>query len=539
DVHTGKINQTLRHSGAVVGVAFREGSHLATASGDGTRRIWDSASGRERSIKEVGNQAGEESSNLSRPPGTVYTFALSGDGKRLAAVSINGTSKIWDLDLESLPRVVDSRMYLARLVALSYDGRLLAISSADKKTRIFDIDSGRSLSSIDSTFSISGLGFSLDNRRIAIASVDGSVHLQDVRSGVEMVNLSDSSVKELTLALSSDGKKMATATQGNDVKLKLKDASSGLNLLPLEHADARRDSVPAFSSDGQYLAALGSDNIAHVWRTADGRKMDVEIQISQGPKPPALAVSTDGQRLAAITPDGLRIRDTYGKTLSPSADGSADTSDSDVRSLAFSPDGSLLATAGAYGAVKVREAGSGRVRLSLPADAVSVGHKDAVTALVFSPDSRVLATGSNDKTVKLWDSKSGALSDTLLHPAAVSAISFSSDSALLASATSESITLWNVKKHQQLLTVPLNKTDGEVRLAFHPDGNLIAVSRSQVFHEYPSKTEDLLAEARRHLNQSWTEEECQHYFRTTCPKWTKALAYFIEGNKGLKDENVA
>ncbi|KOU97999.1 WD40 repeat domain-containing protein, partial [Streptomyces sp. XY533] len=66
--------------------------------------------------------------------------------------------------------------------------------------------------------------------------------------------------------------------------------------------------------------------------------------------------------------------------------------------VAFSPDGSLLATASFDGMVRLWDPTTHR-----PVDRPSIGHTRPVTAVAFSPDGSLLATASFDGMVRLWD----------------------------------------------------------------------------------------------------------------------------------------
>jgi WD40 repeat protein len=68
-----------------------------------------------------------------------------------------------------------------------------------------------------------------------------------------------------------------------------------------------------------------------------------------------------------------------------------------VKSVAFSPDGRLLASGSNDETIKLWEVATGREVRTL------TGHTWTVYSVAFSPDGRLLASGSEDNTIKLWD----------------------------------------------------------------------------------------------------------------------------------------
>jgi WD40 repeat protein len=93
-----------------------------------------------------------------------------------------------------------------------------------------------------------------------------------------------------------------------------------------------------------------------------------------------------------------------------------------VQSLAFSPDGKVLASTGDAD-VKLREVPSGRPIRTLS------GHTGAANAVAFSPDGRLLASGAIDKTIRLWDAATGheVGKPLIRHTDAVFDVAFSPD----------------------------------------------------------------------------------------------------------------
>ena len=120
--------------------------------------------------------------------------------------------------------------------------------------------------------------------------------------------------------------------------------------------------------------------------------------------------------------------------------------------------------------VKVWDAATGQELLTLN------GHRESVNSLAFSPDGMWLATAGSDETVKVWNAATGQELFTLQGQdrlyQSLKCVAFSPDSKQLASA-STTVKLWDISKGQELLTLK-GYTHVVISVAFNPDGKQLA-----------------------------------------------------------------
>jgi uncharacterized protein with WD repeat len=185
----------------------------------------------------------------------------------------------------------------------------------------------------------------------------------------------------------------------------------------------------------------------------------------------ALAYRPDGKLVAQGTFEAVRLVEPESGKIVATLAGEAE----DVRAVAFSPDGKLLAAAGGLparsGEVKIWDVEKRAALLTM------VGHADCIYAVEFAPGGKSVATASYDKLIKLWDVDSGKEIRTLKdHIDAVYALAFTPDGNRLVSVSADrGVKVWDVASGGRLYTLS-ESTDGLNTLAIDPAGKRVAAA---------------------------------------------------------------
>ena len=251
----------------------------------------------------------------------------------------------------------------------------------------------------------------------------------------------------------------ATLASGSgDGTVMLWDVATGTRAGTLEGHSGLVNSL-AFSPDGATLASGSADKSVKVWDFQTGTNTATLSAHRDGVN--SVAFSPDGGMLASCSDSAVELWDvgttTNTATLPVHTGG--------VRSVAFSPDGESLACGSGAGTILLWDVAT-RSPVTLSR------HVAWVQSVAFSPDGKRLASGSADGTVRLWDVATGSSSSLEGHTGEVASVSFSPDGATLASGSENSVLLWDVGTGN---TSSLEEHTASVRsVAFSPDGRTLA-----------------------------------------------------------------
>ena len=355
-------------------------------------------------------------------------------------------------------------------VTYSPDGRLLASGSNDSTVRITDTQTGEE--AIKPLEGNDGRVFSVafsPNGLFLISGGEGKVvHVWNALTGrIVLPPLRGHSGWIRSVAYSPHGRLIASGS--DDETVRLWNAETGVQVCMItDHTDGIN--AIAFSPDGSILASASDDNTVRLWNPDTGEAVanplvDLEDKIV------CLGFSPDGKWLAAGSQSSFQVRIWDLGSLEPTP--VVITNQGTVAALSFSPDGSIIVSAGR----RKIQSWDPRTGRELPGSSFA-GHSDYVRSVIFSANGLFLASGSEDHTVRIWDAASGAeaaFEPLPAHSRGVTSIAVSLASTFIASGSFDfSVRVWDTSTGEAKSQPLLGHTDWVFAVAVSPDGRLIA-----------------------------------------------------------------
>ena len=382
---------------------------------------------------------------LNSGPSGIVDLAYSPDGRYLAAASYEGPIALWGAESRQLVRTLEGHEFFTASIAFSPDGNLLASGGFGPEVKVWQIASGHLTSTLvtDATF-VDRVAFHPSGAILAASGNDGFALMWQLPSGNRLATIPADADYPLLLfdpmerfliatdrqanpvlydadtlvavsglegftkshgALASDPSSSILASCTDDlshtVEVQLWNAPDPARLLPLLTARVSNTrSGSPWAVAGCALVALGDDASAIVAAQTDGAITSWNDRMAQ---PKALASPVLSQCYFtfafARTPDILVARTCEGLIEVYNArEGTKEWQflGEDYSSLAFSPDGLMLAAGTHAGRVQLIDTSLHEVIRELPPAT------DSVDALAFSPDAEFLVSVLHDGSLAVW-----------------------------------------------------------------------------------------------------------------------------------------
>ncbi len=499
------LHTLLGHTGSINALAFApDAQTLASGSGDKTVKLWRVADGSLlRTI--AGTQA-------------VNALAFSPDGQKLALGGADNSVRLVNV-ATGATLVSISVGSNVRTLAFAPDGQTLAAGSEDKLIRLYNPATGALTQTLTGhTAEIHVVQFAPDSKTLASGAgnaynetnhFDNYARLWNVATGAQVQTFNTGVGIVRTLDFAADSKTLLTNDAYNSVSLwrvsdgqRLHNFASNANSAPL---------ALAYLPGDQSLAYVGSSLGTIVLDAATGSQIsrltatyNQYIQIVQYAPNGQNVVTSDGFRVQfwgrydtqpgwayyqasrvnalAIAPDSQTVA--FGNYFGPISIWQPNSItplvtmnyNGNLNALAYSPNGQILAAAGANGITLFRASDGGFIETLNDTNTSGIIYN----CVAFSPDGQTLAAGSgdfsgNDPAVRWWRVSDGQLlGRKYAHASAVRTVAFSPDGSLLASGGADNLALlWNVATQTVALSYPRNGSVSGV--AFSSNGKALGI----------------------------------------------------------------
>ena len=433
-----------------------DGKLLASASEDGTLRLLDLITYRERHILLETEEA------FVNPLERIVALAFSADGKTLT--SLDGTDerriKIWDVNSGRLLSDISERILNKakdptkrdrplKPFSLSPDGKTFAATKSgvsvfngvsDAVVRLGDVSTGNLHPTFMSTQSVQspirGLVFSPDGTLLAgvetkwsvaqnpdnigdhIRTTHSKIRLWDVNTGNELSMVIPQQGKESDrytfrelrplVAFSPDNRMFATANQIT-AAVQLWEVNTGnlistftMPQLELAPSDRRGAIGMAFSPDGKTLAIATAHSSLQLW---DVRTSKIISTLAEHPQLTTLPVND--KTFISLSTSGVQLRDiNTGKTLRDLTEIWTNLIKyiqeiGEVTAFAVSRDSTIVGIGGEDGSLQLWNMHTEKPSSTL------IGHTGSINALAFTANGINLASSSRDRSIRLWDVRTG------------------------------------------------------------------------------------------------------------------------------------
>jgi WD40 repeat protein len=278
--------------------------------------------------------------------GSVYSLAFLANGRQLASASEDGTIRIWDINTGTTVQTLTGHKRSVFAIAVSPNGQLLVSAGNERDLFMWDVRSGKQTGKLSGhDYDVYTLQFSTDGRLLASSGKDQSIILWDMNKKRALRTLEGHEGTVLTLSFSPDGKGLLSG--GEDGQLKHWDTESGKQTWSM-HGHRGLVSAVGFSPDGKWFVSSGKNNMLKLWNAETG---ELQHTMTNAPrKINALMFTPDSKQLVAGGSDKiLRIWSVSTGEIVHELSGHR----SNIQAVVLSPDRKTIASAGSDGLIQI------------------------------------------------------------------------------------------------------------------------------------------------------------------------------------------
>ncbi|MHC4626231.1 MAG: protein kinase domain-containing protein [Planctomycetota bacterium] len=499
------------HDGQVMSVAFTSGGRrLASASCDGTVKLWDvntgaellsidhdpfdvfsvafppddtqiATGGSENTIRLWDAERGAFLKELGGHVDIVYAAVFTPDGRRIVSCGGDRNVKVWDSATGDIVQTFKDHEDEVNALALIADGKHIVSGGWDFVIRMWDMSTSQEVQTLKGhEDGVKALAYSADERRIVSGSADDTIKIWDRDTGACVLTLRGHDDDVESVAVSPHGRWIASGSR--DHAIKLWDADMPPDVLMLcvdpQGVNVQDEKIHAidFSPDGRHIVsasgpAMGKspkDNTVRIWDARTGETLKVLRDHTDTVE--AVTYSPKGDKIISGSRDGtVRLWDPETCEVLGNLTGHSDR----VTSVICSPDGKQIASGSWDGMIKLWNIVSGKCTKTLD------GHANGVTALDYSPLGDRIVSGGRDNALTVWDPISGRLIRSLAGHGEILAVAFSPDGRrILSGSASGMLEAWDAATGDNLFSITAH-TGSVMSVAFSPDGARMAAGGTE------------------------------------------------------------